>query len=53
PEKEIICYCNTGVRSAHTVWVLKLLGYPKVKNYNGSWAAWTDAGLPLERGERT
>src|SRR5665809_110506 len=38
PEKEIITYCRIGERSSHTWFVLKhLLGYPDVKNYDGSW----------------
>ena len=38
PDKEIITYCQSGVRGAHTWFVLKeLLGYPSVRNYDGSW----------------
>lgn len=38
PDKEIITYCQTGVRGAHAWFVLKeLLGYPNVRNYDGSW----------------
>jgi thiosulfate/3-mercaptopyruvate sulfurtransferase len=38
PDKEIIAYCRIGERSSHTWFVLKyLLGYPDVKNYDGSW----------------
>jgi thiosulfate/3-mercaptopyruvate sulfurtransferase len=40
PEKEIITYCQTHHRSAHTYMVLKVLGYPKVKSYPGSWSEW-------------
>ena len=41
PDEEIIAYCRIGERSAHTWFVLtKLLGYPKVKNYDGSWTEW-------------
>jgi thiosulfate/3-mercaptopyruvate sulfurtransferase len=38
PDRQIIAYCQTGVRSAHT-WVVlhELLGYPNVRNYDGSW----------------
>lgn len=42
PDKQIIVYCQSGVRSAHTAFVLKeLLGYPNVKNYDGSWIEWS------------
>ena len=38
PDKQIITYCQSGVRGAHTWFVLKeLLGYPNVRNYDGSW----------------
>lgn len=40
-EKEVITYCRIGERSSFTWFVLKyLLGYPNVKNYDGSWAEW-------------
>lgn len=39
PDKQIITYCQSGVRGAHTWFVLReLLGYPDVRNYDGSWA---------------
>ncbi len=42
PNKKIIVYCQSGVRSAHTSFVLRhLLNYPHVKNYDGSWIEWT------------
>jgi len=41
PEKEVITYCRIGERSSFTWFVLKyLLGYPNVKNYDGSWSEW-------------
>lgn len=40
PDKEIITYCQTHHRSAHTYIVLKSLGYPNVKGYAGSWSEW-------------
>jgi thiosulfate/3-mercaptopyruvate sulfurtransferase len=41
PEKEVITYCRIGERSSHTWFVLSyLLGYPNVKNYDGSWTEW-------------
>ncbi len=50
PDKYIIAYCHTGVRSAHTAFVLtQLLGYPKVVNYDGSWIEWSHHDeLPFE-----
>jgi thiosulfate/3-mercaptopyruvate sulfurtransferase len=51
PDKEVIVYCRIGERSSHTWFVLhELLGYPKVRNYDGSWTEWGNAvGLPIER----
>jgi thiosulfate/3-mercaptopyruvate sulfurtransferase len=53
PEDEIIAYCRIGERSSHTWLVLKyLLGYPNVKNYDGSWTEWGNlVGAPIEKGE--
>jgi thiosulfate/3-mercaptopyruvate sulfurtransferase len=39
-DKEVIAHCQTGQRSSATYWVLRLLGYPKVGNYAGSWVEW-------------
>jgi thiosulfate/3-mercaptopyruvate sulfurtransferase len=39
-DKEIVTYCRTGTRSAHTYFTLRLLGYPHVRNYDGSWVEW-------------
>lgn len=48
-DKEIITYCYTHHRSAHTYAVLKHLGYPKVKGYAGAWSEWgSDPELPIE-----
>ncbi len=42
PDKKIITYCHSGVRSAHTTFVLtELLGFPDVTNYDGSWTEWS------------
>ncbi len=40
PDKEIIPFCGGGYRSAHTYLVLTMLGYPRVRNYLGSWGEW-------------
>lgn len=41
-DEPIILYCHTGMRSAHTAFVLtQLLGYENVKNYDGSWTEWS------------
>ncbi|MBL4624637.1 MAG: sulfurtransferase [Flavobacteriales bacterium] len=49
-EDNIIAYCRSGVRSAHTTFVLtELLGYPNVYNYDGSWLEWSSLdNLPVE-----
>ena len=51
PEKNIIAYCRIGERSAHTWFVLtQLLGYPSVRNYDGSWTEWGNlVGAPIEK----
>ncbi len=51
PDKNITVYCNTGFRSAHAYLALRLLGYPNVRNYVGSWQEWGNReGLPIARG---
>jgi len=51
PDKEIVTYCNGGLgRSTYLYAALKLLGYPKVKVYPGSWIEWAaDPARPIER----
>ena len=51
PDKETIAYCRIGERSSHTWFVLKyLLGYPNVRNYDGSWTEWGSAiRVPIEK----
>jgi thiosulfate/3-mercaptopyruvate sulfurtransferase len=50
-DREVITYCRIGERSSHTWFVLKyLLGYPNVKNYDGSWTEWGNSvGTPVEK----
>ena len=51
PSQNIITYCRIGERSAHTWFVLTyLLGYPTVRNYDGSWTEWGNSvGVPIEK----
>ncbi len=49
PDKEVIVYCHSHHRSAHTYIALKSLGYQKLKGYPGSWSDWgNDPALPVE-----
>ncbi|HSR69454.1 MAG TPA: sulfurtransferase [Acidobacteriota bacterium] len=47
----VIAYCRIGERSSHTWFVLTfLLGYPRVRNYDGSWTEWGNlVGVPIEK----
>lgn len=51
PDKEVVVYCRIGERSAHTWFVLtQLLGFPRVRNYDGSWTEWGNiVRAPIKR----
>jgi thiosulfate/3-mercaptopyruvate sulfurtransferase len=51
PDKNVVAYCRIGERSSHTWFVLTyLLGYPSVRNYDGSWTEWGNSvGVPIEK----
>ena len=50
-DKDVVAYCRIGERSSHSWFVLKeLLGYPNVRNYDGSWTEWGSmVNVPIER----
>ena len=54
PDKDVVAYCGIAERSSHTWFVLKhLLGYPKVRNYDGSWTEWGNmVGVPIKQGDQ-
>ncbi|MDD3825893.1 MAG: sulfurtransferase [Anaerolineae bacterium] len=51
PDEDLVAYCRIGERSSHTWFVLTyLLGYPRVRNYDGSWTEWGNlVDVPIER----
>ena len=53
PADDVVVYCRIGERSSHTWFVLHhLLGFPNVRNYDGSWTEWGNSvGVPIRRGE--
>ena len=54
-DNSVIAYCRIGERSSHTWFVLTyLLGYPNVRNYDGSWTEWGNlVGVPIENPSRS
>jgi thiosulfate/3-mercaptopyruvate sulfurtransferase len=53
PDREVVTYCQGGYRAAHSYLALRLLGYPRVRNYVGSWKEWGDrVDLPIEHPTR-
>ena len=48
-DREVVPYCQGGYRAAHSYLALRLLGYPRLRNYLGSWKEWGDkTELPIE-----
>jgi rhodanese-related sulfurtransferase len=45
---QVVVYCRTGSRSALATYTLVRMGYKNVKNMDGGWKAWADAGYPVE-----
>jgi thiosulfate/3-mercaptopyruvate sulfurtransferase len=53
PDREVVTYCQGGYRAAHSYLALRLIGFPRVRNYTGSWKEWGDReDLPLETPHR-
>ena len=53
-EKEVVSYCQGGYRAAHSYLALRLIGYPRIRNYIGSWKEWGDReDLPIENSRKT
>jgi len=49
PDREVVTYCQVGARAAHSYFMLKHLGFERVRVYDGSWAEWgNDPDLPVE-----
>jgi thiosulfate/3-mercaptopyruvate sulfurtransferase len=49
PEREVVAYCQGGYRGAHSYVALRSAGFPRVRNYLGSWKEWGDRDdLPIE-----
>lgn len=52
PDKNVVTYCQGGIRAAHGYWVLRLLGFESVRNFDASWRLWgEDLSCPITVGE--
>lgn len=49
PSREVVVYCRSGMRAAHTYMALKRAGYPRVRLYDGSWQEWSARNLGGDR----
>ena len=47
--REVVTYCQGGYRAAHSYLALRLIGFPRVRNYVGSWKEWGDSDEPIEQ----
>jgi len=49
PDREVVTYCQGGYRAAHSYLALRLLGFPRVRNYVGSWKEWGDSDEAIDK----
>jgi thiosulfate/3-mercaptopyruvate sulfurtransferase len=51
PDRDVVTYCNAGVSAAIGLFGLRLLGYPRARNFAGSWYEWEhDPANPVQSG---
>jgi thiosulfate/3-mercaptopyruvate sulfurtransferase len=50
PSQEVVAYCQSGTRASLVYFALRLMGYPRVRLYDGSWSEWSALpGAPVEK----